>query len=301
MARRYRRPRNDYYDIGFLNDLHHHFPALLYNIDRFMTVQDVLLYIRTMAASRYNLFENAQDDYNNTYMPMLQPQQQQPLPSQRQRHHVSGGATGRLFASRQGGQTAAAAAPRFPARGHFHYRAQTEHIAPPPAPNPRRTDHIRTQRYPTINTPITSFNDFTTLGFSGLTQPLTTFTTFPLTPPTTTQDEIDGATALLTLLGLATTPNTLFPNLTPVVVRPTQDIINHATVAETIQEPIPNSICVICQDEYTLGNSVRRIRHCQHFFHNDCIMQHFNTSVRCPTCRHDIRDFLSAAATETTE
>lgn len=115
-----------------------------------------------------------------------------------------------------------------------------------------------------------------------------------MNPINTTQADIDGATALLTLLGLATTPTLPANVLTPVIVRPSQDIINQATVLETIQDPPPTGICVICQDEYTIGNSVRRIRHCQHSFHNDCIMQHFDSSVRCPTCRYDIRDSVEA-------
>ena len=152
-------------------------------------------------------------------------------------------------------------------------------------------------QFPTANTPLTALTplfDFNTFG-------LTTFPPITTLNPTmtgATQADIDGATALLTLLGLATTTPTiptLPPNLlTPVIVRPSHDIIQQSTTLETIQEPLPTGICVICQEEYAIGNAVRRIRHCQHFFHNDCIMQHFDSSVRCPTCRHDVRDSVEA-------
>jgi len=295
MARRHhRRPQNNYYDIQFLNDLHTHFPDLLYNIDRFFSVRDVLLYIRSQSRRRYNRFDQAEEEYDNTYYPISQINT-----SIEPQEVLLGGAAGRAQAQRrqQSQQSQQQQRqPRFPARGHFQTRAQ------PQTQIPRRTDHIRTpitQRLPTVNTPLTTFSPLFDFNTFGLGNGFTTFTTFPPAaapnPGTadTTQAEIDGATALLTLLGLTTTPNTLFPNMTPVIVRPTQDIINHATVLETIQEPAPAGICVICQDEYAVGNSVRRIRHCQHLFHNDCIMQHFDSSVRCPTCRHDIRDFLS--------
>ena len=309
-----RQPQNDYYDIQFLNDLHNYFPDLLYNIDNFLSVRDVLLYIRQQSIGRYNRFDQAQEEYDNTYYAM---------PTTQQRRHAGllGGAAGRLHAQRQPRvqqtqpqetqpqETQPQTQPRFPARGHFHYRpqAQAQQQQQQQQPRLRRTDHTRTpilrytpqtqqtqqtpHRFPTVHTPLTPLFDFNTFGLG---PSFTPFNTFPILNPiplnNTTQAEIDGATALLALLGLTTTP-TLPPNLlTPVIVRPSQDIINQATVLETIQEPPPAGICVICQDEYAVGNSVRRIRHCQHLFHNDCIMQHFDSSVRCPTCRHDIRD-----------
>ncbi len=309
MARRHynRRPQNDYYDIQLLNDLHNYFPDLLYNIDRFLSVRDVLIYIRAQARQRYNIFDEAQDEYNNTYYPL-------PVYTQTPREVLVGGATGRLQAQRQTQTTQAQhqqhqeqqqQRSRFHARGHFQYRAQPRQQQQQQQQQ-RRADHIRTPittRFPTVNTPLTTLTPLFDFNTFGLGNGFTTFTTFPATAATTapsttattTQADIDGATALLTLLGLAATTPTIPANLlTPVIVRPSQDVINQATVLETIQDPPPTGICVICQDEYVVGNSVRRIRHCQHLFHNDCIMQHFDSSVRCPTCRHDIRDFLSA-------
>lgn len=54
------------YRIGLLDDLHNYFPELLYNIESFNTVQDVLQYIRTRTIRRFNIFDNAMREYTNT-------------------------------------------------------------------------------------------------------------------------------------------------------------------------------------------------------------------------------------------
>ena len=63
------------YRIGLLDDLHNYFPELLYNIESFQTVQDVLQYIRTRTTRRFNTFDNAMREYTNrTRDPFLNPQ-----------------------------------------------------------------------------------------------------------------------------------------------------------------------------------------------------------------------------------
>jgi hypothetical protein len=49
--------------VGILDDLHNYFPDLLYNSDRFRSVQDVLRYIQRGA--RINPFEQGLREYNN--------------------------------------------------------------------------------------------------------------------------------------------------------------------------------------------------------------------------------------------
>jgi hypothetical protein len=74
----------------------------------------------------------------------------------------------------------------------------------------------------------------------------------------------------------------------PVTVRPTQEQINAATTLIEIANS--TELCAICQDSIVNElQQVRRINHCQHMFHNNCISQWFNRNVRCPTCRYDIR------------
>jgi len=46
--------------------------------------------------------------------------------------------------------------------------------------------------------------------------------------------------------------------------------------------------CAICQESITSNGS--RIRRCGHTYHRDCIRSWLTMSVRCPVCRHDIRE-----------
>jgi len=63
------------YRIGLLDDLHNYFPELLYNIESFHTVQDVLQYIRTRTTRRFNIFDNAMREYTNrSREPFINPQ-----------------------------------------------------------------------------------------------------------------------------------------------------------------------------------------------------------------------------------
>lgn len=70
----------------------------------------------------------------------------------------------------------------------------------------------------------------------------------------------------------------------PVIVRPNQEQINSAL--ESIENS--NSTCAICQDLISFDGV--KIRHCNHEFHRSCISSWFGINVRCPVCRHDIRD-----------
>jgi hypothetical protein len=56
----------EFYGIQLLDDLHNFFPALLYAPENFVSVRDVLGYIRTRTSQEMNLFSMGQRDYNNT-------------------------------------------------------------------------------------------------------------------------------------------------------------------------------------------------------------------------------------------
>lgn len=79
--------------------------------------------------------------------------------------------------------------------------------------------------------------------------------------------------------------------LDPVRVSPTAAQINNSLVTRETQD----SPCAICQDTISSGGVV--LRHCSHGYHRTCILQWFSTSVRCPTCRHDIRETDQTAQT----
>lgn len=70
----------------------------------------------------------------------------------------------------------------------------------------------------------------------------------------------------------------------PVPVLPTQAQINSSL--ENIESTTSN--CAICQDSISSGGC--RIRQCNHVYHRSCISSWFAMNVRCPVCRHDIRE-----------
>ena len=69
----------------------------------------------------------------------------------------------------------------------------------------------------------------------------------------------------------------------PIRVAPTAEQINSATETNVT---VADTTCAICQEAVT---SATRIRHCQHSFHNTCLMPWFELNSACPVCRHDIR------------
>lgn len=267
-----------YYDIPLINDIHTHFPDLLYNIDRFESARDVLQYIRSQVSARYDRFSNAEHLHNeniNTFRTHLQQPQQ--LQQQQQPHNRGGGGG-------SGGGSGGGASARIRA-------------AAPATAQPVETPIRVTAAAPSRRAAAT-LNDFATIpmyttrfNLNDLYIP-TTFAMAPQPQPQPQpQQDMDNATALLTLLGmlgpLGQTP-TLFE---PVTVRPSAEIIHASTSLQTLEEDSrADDLCVICQERFLNGERVRTISHCQHTFHNTCILQHFENSVRCPTCRYDIRD-----------
>lgn len=104
-------------------------------------------------------------------------------------------------------------------------------------------------------------------------------------------DEYDMVFPLTSLLNIFNTANTnINQPLEPVIVRPSVQEIHDSTSTSTSIPTNANDICTICQHPFTLGVTLRKINHCQHVFHDICISPWFEEHVRCPICRHDIRD-----------
>jgi hypothetical protein len=92
--------------------------------------------------------------------------------------------------------------------------------------------------------------------------------------------------------------NTAFSD--PVIVHASQEIIETRSTQETLEED-SEDICAICQDTMRQGELVRKITVCSHQFHRSCIDNWLlNSSVLCPTCRHDIRESTRAPSTRNT-
>lgn len=75
----------------------------------------------------------------------------------------------------------------------------------------------------------------------------------------------------------------------PVLVTPTPNQIEAGSVIRTSLGLVDLS-CAVCQQAVTEGETVRRLLHCNHQYHRDCIDTWFQRNVHCPVCRHDIRE-----------
>jgi len=202
------------YNVGLLDDIHNYFPALLYEMDRFTNLPQVLQYVRQRMTARFNLFNygaslaaGSQTSFGGAH----QPYNTTPL------------------------RTSTPIIPRTP--------------APPVQAPPMDIFSLAS---------LLTHADILTLGIGAGTGPGPGFG-----------------------LGAA---------LQPVIVRPSAEVITRATevlVASTLPE---GTVCSICQDNLLATDSARRIRSCNHVYHQGCIDEWFQRSVLCPSCRHDIRE-----------
>ena len=92
-----------------------------------------------------------------------------------------------------------------------------------------------------------------------------------------------------------TTPLAGLPQefLRPVIIRPTQLQIRNATrniVFSEIINPV-NERCPISLEPFTNDMLVTQILYCRHLFTQNNFTEWFNSNVRCPVCRYDIRNY----------
>lgn len=118
--------------------------------------------------------------------------------------------------------------------------------------------------------------------------------------PASTDDIASGL--ILSLLGSSpVTYSRTF--LDPIPIIPTREQIQSASTVSVISimdVSHTNDICSICQDPIVVRNKIRRLNACNHTFHINCIDTWFSQNVRCPVCRHDIRDVrIQQSATDT--
>ena len=91
--------------------------------------------------------------------------------------------------------------------------------------------------------------------------------------------------------GLATVPFSA-----PVIVAPTAEQIDAGSeIVSDLSGTYLANPCAICQDALIPNDICRRLRACGHVYHRSCIDQWYLRSVRCPTCRHDIREGAAPA------
>ncbi len=93
-----------------------------------------------------------------------------------------------------------------------------------------------------------------------------------------------------TLLGAAGNTTTVNPNVfwDPVPITPSPAQISAASTTYAAPTAL-DTPCGICQDTIAEGAEVRKLSHCNHFFHKTCVDNWFTRSSLCPVCRHDVR------------
>ena len=105
---------------------------------------------------------------------------------------------------------------------------------------------------------------------------------------------------------LAATTLLTFRNVTdylPSFMDPVPVLASSTQINSSLEDCVPtHTSCAVCQE--TISSDACRIRQCQHSYHRSCIVNWFSMSVRCPVCRHDIREAnpvvqTSAASAET--
>jgi hypothetical protein len=100
------------------------------------------------------------------------------------------------------------------------------------------------------------------------------------------------ATTMLTYAATVV-PNS-FMDAVPIV--PTARQIQTSLETLAVQ---PGTSCAICQE--VISSGAVKIRQCGHVYHRTCISSWFSMSVRCPVCRHDIRESGPVAQTSVDE
>jgi hypothetical protein len=89
--------------------------------------------------------------------------------------------------------------------------------------------------------------------------------------------------------------------LDPVQIYPTETEIANATSVVRygdIEDPL-NQSCPISLDPFHVDDQVTAIKYCGHIFKTDEIQSWFESNVRCPVCRYDIRNYQSSSRYET--
>jgi hypothetical protein len=89
--------------------------------------------------------------------------------------------------------------------------------------------------------------------------------------------------------------NTIPAFFSPVRVSPTFNQINASTTTSNYSELSQEereryTNCSITLNNFTDDTRVMKINHCGHIFSEEGLRRHFNNSVTCPICRHDIRE-----------
>jgi hypothetical protein len=87
----------------------------------------------------------------------------------------------------------------------------------------------------------------------------------------------------------------------PVTINPSNEVLAHASELLTATADHSGVQCMVCLEHLQTGQELRKLRFCRHLFHRSCIDTWFERTVRCPICRHDVRDDLPVDQNNTQE
>ena len=87
----------------------------------------------------------------------------------------------------------------------------------------------------------------------------------------------------------------------PVHVGCTINILRNTTKIEVFSKKNDENdrVCSICQQNYIDGEFIRKILHCSHYYHQDCLDKWLENNVKCPECQYDIRSNANATTSST--
>jgi hypothetical protein len=243
------------------DDLHNLFPELIYNPTRFTNVQDVLQYMQNSMRNRFDLFSYGRS--------LVTPMVSNPVITV----PIVTAATTTIPVN-------------VPSANNNMATANSVQSTPPvrvAASSPPNLNTTRMYRQTASNM-----------------NPVSLLRAFEFTE----DDDINSfSDSILTnVLTQFLRPSSLVNpgSLEPVIVRPTQTQIAETTEVSTASTHITDN-CTICQDDFPSGSQIRKIRHCGHQFHKNCIDQWFERNVRCPVCRHDIRQGINPSSNSTSD
>ena len=318
------------YGVSLLDDLHNFFPDLLYNNNRFTNVQDVFAYMNLILESRFNSFNYGRNVYQNRYhrtragpferqVPTVNTTTTTNTTTNAGHNRVSRTNVSSQHRINPVRQVSNSHNTSSPAPGGSHEMA--DH-APASTPNvQRRTLETHTQQttpeQPRIISATYSIfpqtnREIEEISIEGMLPGLLSGQIRNHIPNIYADDnfsqrilnQVDqyenqsgqflndffGNSPISTLLySMLQSRNNSWVD--PVVVRPSATEISRATSLTSIDNTRENERCVICQDDMNNTHVIRRINQCRHQFHQNCLDQHFQNSVRCPICRYDIRQY----------
>lgn len=297
------------YTVQLLNDLHNHFPELLYNHQRFQTGADIVGYVNNIVRltpmhgayhyyqQQYHAYyhpEHARGVIDDLYMPppaSYPPSPTYPPPSAVAASPIMAPAAPSL-------QELIGAADDDDAMPYFY------------GGRARSNPEIRLPLLPSV--PVRSGRAAVPSSAAIAAAPPTAAPSLAAAPPAAAEAAAAGVAAArssgrimrfsqiipLSNVSVESIFNQLLQDALPanlhelledVPVIPTEEHLRNNTSVSRLAEDIDDN-CAICQDPLQANQDARKINHCEHVFHLDCIDTWFRRHIHCPCCRHDVRE-----------